>query len=975
MQPTHPYSFLCPLAVACLAAALCLLAAGGPSRASENGPVAGSHERRPEGPKAEREVAVEAHPSRPSLRALRKPPRKIAEVVEGFLWIDAEDFADYGGWSLDTQFVHRMGSAYLIAAGVGTPVDDATVDVEVPGDGTYRLWVRAKNWLASHSPGRFQVVVGGTVAKPIFGTADTEAWTWLPAGDFDLEAGPTRIALRDLTGYYGRCDALVLTSDLRYVPPDDAEAIKIERSRLTGLSLEPKPGGEFDVIVVGAGAAGNCAALAAARMGAATALIQDRPVLGGNASVELGVPINGAASRHPNARESGIIEELGRVKARFGHPKMSEAFRLAAEAEPNLSVFLNQHVFAVEMKNDRLIEAVQAVDTLTGEITVYRAGQFIDCTGDGWVGFFAGAAYRLGREARDEFGESLAPEQSDNITMSGCLMGQLTLCYRAENVGKPVAYTPPPWAAKLPPADQFGRNPRAFAGGQWWLEHPGDIDDLYDAERARDELIRITFGYWDYIKNHWPERDRAAQYALTYVPITNAKRESRRLVGDSILTQNDVENAAVFPDRIAYGGWPLDVHHPKGIYSGKEGPFDCNPHVPIYTIPFRCLYSANVDNLLFAGRNVSVTHVALGSVRVQGTLATLGQAAGTAAALCLERGATPRGLYEKHMRDFQQILLKNDQYIPGVVNEDPNDLARRATITASSTARCERFDRLRVDKGEGHPLNMDRAVLFPRGTDDLAAVSLLLSSQLEKPVEVTLHLREASSSGDFSASDDALESTAVVPPGKPSLVEFAVGRKIAGPYVWLWLPKTEGVFWHLMETAPLGACRAYGNARQGRWTVVEGQYYAVLARPPLAIEADFRPENVANGVARIVGKESNLWVSDAAEPFPQWIELAWDAPVRMTSVALTFDTDMNMPFHTLALVPQCVRDYDLSYHDGTKWSPLARQRGNFQRRRVHAFAPVDATKLRLTVLSTNGAPSARVFEIRVYGAERLPTAR
>ena len=895
-------------------------------------------------------------------RIFRKPKRNITMIKKGFIWIDAEDFADYGGWSLDTQFVHLMGSGYLIATGIGKPVKDATVAIEIPNASRYRLWVRAKNWLKDYSPGRFRVIVNGTPSGHVFGKAPTEEWIWESAGEFDLEEGQCRIALRDLTGYYSRCDALVLTTNMQYIPPARVEDIAKERSRLTGLSLEPKFVGDFDVIVVGAGAAGCCAAVASARMGAKTALIQNRPVLGGNASSELGVHICGAGSSHPNARESGIIEEAGRIHARYGYPKMSEPFRILAEKEKNLTVFLNRHVFAVDMKDKKRIAAVKAVDTLTNEITLYKGKMFIDCTGDGWVGYFADARYRLGREARDEFGESLAPERPDKITMSGCIMGQ-SLGYRAINVGKPSPYSPPPWAPKFPPAEEFGRKPRGFAGGQWWLEHPGDIDDLWNAEKARDELIRITFGYWDWIKNVSPFRKAATNYALAVVPIGDAKRESRRLVGDYTLTQNDVQRARVFPDRISYGGWPLDVHHPKGIFSGKEGPFDFDPHVPIYTVPFRILYSANIDNLLMAGRDVSVTHVALGTVRVQGTLATFGQAAGTAAAMCIKLSTTPRGIYQNYIKQLQQTLLKHDQYIPGVRNEDPNDLARYAIPVASSTMQYEEFTPDHIGRAELHPLNVPRAVMFPRGErDGFASISLLLQSDRDTPTEIVLHVREANNPGDFSSTKDIAVAKSTVRPKRESWTKFKVDCRTDAPYVWVWLPRTEGISWRLMNRAPAGSCRAYGEA----WTVVKGQYYAFVTTPPVALRADYRVENITNGLTRVIDGASNMWASDPHTQMPQWVELRFREPVKFNTVYLTFDTDMNARWHTVPIVPECVRDYDLSYFDGEKWTRLVDVKGNFQRRRVHRFNTVIGEKLRLTVHATNGSKSARVFEIRVY---------
>lgn len=909
-------------------------------------------------------VRVAALPLKPVLPELRKPPREITMLQDGFLWIDAEDFSDYGGWLLDTQFVHLMGSGYLIAASVGTPVKDAAVDVTISKAGKYRVWVRAKNWLQEYSPGQFQVIVGGVPSKQVFGTAPTEEWLWQSAGEYELAQGRTSIALRDLTGYYGRCDALILTTDLDYTPPVAVDAIQKERSRLAGGSLDPKQGGQFDVIVVGGGAAGSCTALAAARMGARTALIQDRPVLGGNASSELGVPINGAASLHPNARESGIIEEAGRIKARYHFPKMSEAFERLAQEEKHLTVFFNERVIGAEMENEQRIGSVRAVNTLTNEITEYHAKVFLDCTGDGWLGYYAGAKYRQGRESREEFNESLAPEKADKITMSGCLMGKLALSYRAENRGQPVEYTAPPWAAKLPPPEEFGRHIRHL-GGEWWLERPGTVDGITDAEKSRDELIRISYGYWDFIKNAWPDRQRAANYALTFVPITEAKRETRRLIGDYILTQNDTQSGAMFPDRVSYAGWPLDVHHAEGIFSGKVGPFHCNAHVPINSIPFRCLYSVNVDNLLFAGRNLSVTHIALGTVRVQGTLAAIGQAAGTAAALCVKHNVTPRDLGKSRLHELQQVLLKNDQYIPGLVNEDPNDLARTATVTASSTASYDLFGRQNVEPDEEHPLGMNRAVMFPRGRNErIGSLWLLLGSEKVEPTEITLHLREAATAGDFSSTEDVATATAQVPARKRAWVEFKLDREVQSPYVWAWLPRTDGVSWRLMSSAPRPSCRAYGG--KGSWTVVEGQYYAFCTDPPLAIPTDYLPENVINGVTRIVGTTSNMWASDPSQSLPQWVELRFPKPVKLNTVYLTFDTDMNAPFHTVPLPFQCVRDYELSYYDGSTWIPLATVKGNFQRRRVHRFDTVAATQLRLTAQATNGDRSARVFEIRAY---------
>ncbi len=365
---------------------------------------------------------------------------------------------------------------------------------------------------------------------------------------------------------------------------------------------------------------------------------------------------------------------------------------------------------------------------------------------------------------------------------------------------------------------------------------------------------------------------------------------------------------------------------------------------------------------------MSVTHVALGTVRVQGTLAPLGQAAGTAAALCLQRNITPRELGAEHIDELQQTLLKQDQTIPGILNEDPDDLARRATVTASSTAEFEPFSRRSVEAAtEIHPLNTPRAVMIPRGLENRwKSVSLLLVSSREEPAEITLHVCGASASGEFSTADDPVTTSAIVPPNRESFVEFVLDRVIDKPFVTIWLPPTDGISWRLMTRAPIGSCRAYGGSSGRPWTVVDGQYYAVAVDPPLAIPADYAAENVINGRTRMQGAVTNLWASDPDKRMPQWTELDFRGRREFNCVYLTFDTDMNNRSHNVPFVSQCVRDYELSYHDGAQWVALVREHGNFQRRRLHRFCTVTGGKLKLTVQATNGDPSARVFEIRAY---------
>ncbi len=892
----------------------------------------------------------------------RKPPREVTEVVDGFLWIDAEDFSDYGGWTLDTQFVHLMGSGYLIANGIGTPVSNATTTVNIPRTAFYAVWVRARNWVKDHSPGTFQLCVNSQAIAHVFGAAASEEWVWEGGGRLALEAGPCELALRDLTGYYGRCDAIILTTDAGYVPPADREGVVNERARLTGLSLEPVDGGMYDVIVVGGGSGGCPAALAAARLGMRTALIQNRPVLGGNCSTEAGVGLNGASSHHDNARETGIAEETGRTKAFHGYSRYGQAFQHLAERQDNLTLLLNRHAFTATMSGTNRIAGVMTVDTLSGQIHEYRARFFIDCTGDGWIGYFAGAEYRLGREAQDEHGEDLAPVTADTLTMSGCIMGA-GVGFRAVDVGAPAPYTAPPWAYELPPpGEDFGRTVRRVTGGEWWMEHPNHIDDIWEAEYARDELIRITYGYWDYVKHESALSAQAQTYALSAIPLYDAKRESRRLIGDYILTQNDVQSAREFPDRIAYGGWNIDVHHPEGILSGGDGPFYCNPRVPIYTIPYRCLYSRNIDNLLFAGRCSSVTHIALGTVRVQSTLSTLGQAAGTAAALCIRHDTTPRGIYEEHLAELQQTLLRNDQTVPGAVNEDPKDMARAASVTASSTTTHFEFGLEQVQLIHMHQLNMDRCVILnTSGQPHIDSVHLYLESENADPTQVVLTFSPDPPTPNVAGSSAATSS---VPANSKGWVEFTLNYPTNSPQLWLRLPKTTGVSWRLMESAPEGCFRAYAHG--AGWREITGEYYAFYTDPVFRTLTDFHPDNVINGRIRIWDGESNMWASDQTQPMPQWIELALPRTAMVDTVQFTFDTNMDTKMHYSSRPSECVRDYEFACMSGGRWATLFREEGNYQRHRIHRFRSVLTDKVRLTVTATNGDASARLFEIRLY---------
>ena len=896
------------------------------------------------------------------------------------IWVDALDFTNKGGWKEDTQFVHLMGSGYLIAAGEpGVPVEDATVEVKIPCSGKYRIWVRDRNWLNMHSPGKFTLLVNGTGNGKVLGELPSNRWVWEIAGDYELEEGTCNIALHDLAGYFGRCASVLLTTDMDYVPSPEIARIHQERAQLKGVCSEVQYGGYYDVIVAGGGPGGVPAAIAAARMGAKVLLIHNRPVLGGNGSSEIGITFDGAGNRHIFARETGIAEEIRRLRDQ--DPSFAGDWTRAMEklvaAEDNITVVYHNHVCDVEM-DGTTIKSVTTMNIRSLERHKYSGKIFIDCTGDAWLGYYAGAKYRYGREASDEFGENVAPVIADTLTMSGCIKsGNIPFFF---DEGKPVEYHAPSWVPKLPETDiEFGRvikGPRMH----WWMEIPNNYDDMWDGEEARDALLLVALGFYDHLKNHWSEKATVENFKMDFVSVAIGRRESRRLVGDYILTQDDCIEGRAFEDGISYTGWVLDVHHPEGIYSGKEGPMYCAKHVHMPQVPYRCLYSKNINNLLFAGRNVSATHIAIGTLRVQNTIATLGQAVGTAAALCLKHEETPRGIYENHLRELQQTLLKNDQYIPGVKNDGQDDPCRTASAKASSVCRTEI---MRTEHGTEEkliPLDVPLSVLGSMLRENpFENVYLKLSSTNEKPTTITVHARTAGDDIDtFSEYGETLTAQAIVPPQTEGWVEVPLKLKIEeNPYLdrcyfQIWVEPAEGISWRSVGNLSGNYYRAGKMNESGVWEMKPEKSFRYSVKRPVEKLANCGPDNVINGWSRIVDAENYEWVSDPEETMPQWLELEFAEQTDINSVSVVFDTDLTNPgtcwTSKIPGVPTCVKDYDIEVYDGKLWKKVAQVEGNFMRKRVHCFDTVKTEKIRITVLSTWGDRSARIMEVRAEKA-------
>ena len=493
--------------------------------------------------------------------------------------------------------------------------------------------------------------------------------------------------------------------------------------------------------------------------------------------------------------------------------------------------------------------------------------------------------------------------------------------------------------------------------------------------------MRISFAYWGWVKNVWEGRAEAANAEITQVPFMNARREGYRLVGDYVLTANDALEGRMFPDRVTYGGWPLDTHDPLGMDNPNgNGYWQHHPGVPTYTIPYRCLYSKNVPNLMFAGRCQSVTHIALGSVRVEATLFTLGQAAGTAAALAVQKGMSPRAYGARHVAELQQRLLKDDQYIPGLKNEDPLDLARKAKVSATSVKTCDFFGKgdpdlrpgpnMRPDRAAHDLTGHDRATWFARGTlDRLEAVECLMVSQASEPTPLTMRVWAVDCPTNGLAGGELLATwRGTAPARKRAFVRFAGegSASLAKPYVCLEICRAKGVSW-MVRNRPLaqGDGRAWRSGKE--WVLVNGEQYAFVATPQVRHPFDSRAEYVIDGVSRPEGTCSHGWVSDPSQSLPQSLRLDFPAQVTASEVRLTFDTDLTPSRVALNPYPkQLAKAYKVEGLVDGAWRMLAEESDNGLRLRVHRFEACRMEAVRVTVTATWGDPSARIFEVRVY---------
>lgn len=590
--------------------------------------------------------------------------------MTGCIFLETVVFENPGGWTVDTQCVEAMGSAYLLAHGIGKPVADAVTGFSTEEDAAWQVMVRTRDWTAEWKrgtpAGRFQVIIDDTVFPQELGTNGPE-WDWQCAGSIFLNSGRHKLALHDLTGFDGRCDAVCLIRENADVPPKHGRELAEFRRKVCRTVIEDDPE-HYDLVVCGGGYAGICTALAAKHRKLKTLLINDRPVLGGCGSSEVRVWAGGKTHLTP-------YEKLGdpalMISPLAGHPGMKKKAAFFEDDRKTVlfnegeDLLLNEILIGAECSGTepRRITAVITKNVRTGKETRRKAEVFSDCTGDAVLARLAGCRVMYGREAKNDFDESLAPETADRLVMGHSTLWETTL--RREEVPFPDI----DWGI---PFDE-DRAIRRF-NCCWDWETGQYRDQIMDIEYIRDYGLMTCFANWSYLKNRAHDREKWKNYDLEWISAIGGKRESCRVVGDLILSQNDVEQKISYPDATASLSWSIDLHYPDPENEDQFGePFlSCAYHRGIgkvYPVPYRCLCAKDVENLFLGGRCISLTHVVFSSARVMRTLGMLGEVAGLAASLCCRFHCSTHQIYSEHLEELKKEM---DQGVPIV---PPNGFA------------------------------------------------------------------------------------------------------------------------------------------------------------------------------------------------------------------------------------------------------------------------------------------------------------
>ncbi len=740
-----------------------------------------------------------------------------------------------------------------------------------------------------------------------------------------------------------------------------------------------------DLVVAGGGLAGTCCAITAARAGTNVILVQDRPVLGGNSSSEVRLWVLGATSHMGNnnrwAREGGVIDEI-LVENMYRNPEGNAIIfdTILLEKvleEPNIRLLLNTAVFETQKSDPETIRGVRAFCSQNGTMYDLNAPLFCDASGDGIVAFQAGAAFRMGAESKEEFGEKFAPTAE-----YGELLGH-SLYFYSKDTGKPVRFVPPAYAlqdiTRIPRYRRF--NAKEHGCQLWWIEYGGRLDTVHDTEKIKWELWKVVYGVWNHIKNsgNFPEAETMTLEWVGYIP---GKRESRRFEGDYILKQQDIVEQREHYDAVAFGGWSIDLHPADGVFSEKPG---CNQwhSKGLYQIPYRSLYSRNLNNLLLAGRIISVSHVAFGSSRVMGTSAHVGQAAGMAAAVCTNKKIAPKTLsQENYISLLQRELLKTGQHIPGIPLADEADMVRQGSLTASSELILKE---LPAD-GPFLPLQHPSAQMLPVAPGEMPGLTLRVEAK--QNTELVVELRRSSKPQNHTP-DLTLETQRIPLHAGLQPVTVSFQTEITEPvYVFVCLMQNDHVrvqYSLLRVTGILSvfnhsnpAVSNYGKQEPPDdigvdafefWTPKrrpEGLNLAMQISPGIRL---FGPENLRNGTNRPVSRP-NAWVASPGDTDPA-ITLSWPEKKRIGRVELTFDTDWDHPMETVlmthpeSVMPFCVKEYLLCDDRNEK---IHHRTGNHQTRNTVIFdTPVETSRLTIHPKGTHGGTPAALFEVRCYG--------
>lgn len=575
------------------------------------------------------------------------------ELKKKSVLVDMGSFEDYGGWVLDSQFVETMGVPYLLAHGLGKAVEDAKTKVQFPCAGKYYVKVYTYDWIApwkKNMPiGIFKIKVGETTLETQFGT-EGDAWHWQDGGSIEVLDVNTTVTLCDSTGFEGRCGLIFFTQEENYLPPVSVNELKSFHREMTNNTI-PKDSGKFDIVICGGGIAGICCALSSARQGLKTALVQDKSVVGGNNSSEVRVWLGAETNFEPYPGVGNIVNELEQEKTgHYGSTNTAEIYEDEAKLslllrEENITLFLQHIVHSAEVK-DNLIKSIEVFDVRNNCYERLEAQYFVDSTGDAVLGFQSGADFEVSTNGH---------------------MGMTNLWY-VEKTEEKQEFPRCPWAIDLSKVEFPGRkdikdvygNQYEKSLGVWFWESGCEHDPILKAEYARDTNFRAMYGAWDCLKN---VDNSYENYKIGFCAYVAGKRESRRLLGDLILTKSDGYKGIKYSDGCVPSTWNFDVHYPDrrfyaAFYEG-DAFITKDYHEEFerpYFIPYRCLYSRNVNNLFMAGRDISVSHDALGTARIMRTCGMMGEVIGIAAKICKENDALPRDIYSKYLEDFKLKL-------------------------------------------------------------------------------------------------------------------------------------------------------------------------------------------------------------------------------------------------------------------------------------------------------------------------------